>query len=254
MSDAPPTWGADLVPACWVLCSGGKDSMATAAYMAQRDRLRGVIALDTGISTPDWRDFIETETKRQGWALRVFKTPVLYEWFVLKFGFPGPGQGHQYAMTFLKGRALRLVKKALGKVPLASGVRLAESARRALTTKPVGRLEGHTVYAPLYDWTTDAVWAYFHAKGLQRAPGYSTLGISGDCLCGAFARPGEREDLQVCYPAVAERLGALERDGKVKGMGLKGSWGWGINRPPRKKKGSEALICVECGDTEPRAI
>ena len=226
--------------------SGGKDSGVTAKYLERHDKLLGCVALDTGISTPDWREFIESECDRHGWPLRVYKTTGSYDDMVLKYGFPGPAH-HQVAMSTLKWRALRVLKKDLGaNTNLASGARKLESDRRGRTAKLCRKFEGLMIWNPIVDWTTEDTWAYFTQYGLRKAPGYSTLAISGDCLCGAFARPDELDIISRAYPCVYQRLQDLER--LAARHGHRAKWGWGSTWKRPKKTQVELITCAECGE------
>jgi phosphoadenosine phosphosulfate reductase len=234
-------------PPCYALVSGGKDGLSAAKCLADCGKLKGCVALDTGISTPDWRDAVEDNCKHQGWSLEVYKTPCSYEALVEKYGFPGPSK-HTWFMSYLKGRGVRQFKAVHPDAVLASGVRQTESARRALTTKPVGMFEGAMILAPIFDMPTAEVWKNFRAAGFVRAPAYSTLQISGDCLCGAFARETEPAALAHHYPNIWKRIEELQA--KVKPLHpTRWQWGWGCQKA-RVKKGQDALVCVECGDTD----
>ena len=220
------------------LYSGGKDSTACASYLDERGELAGVVALDTGISVPDWMPFIERTANERGWNLEVYKTPANYDDLVLKYGFPGPGL-HGMFMNYLKGRCIRAFKKKHKGDVLASGVRQQESARRAIGTKEWSVFEGVKVWAPIFDWSTPDVWKYIRAKGFERSPAYQTLCISGDCLCGAFATKMERAAIGAFYPCVMDRLKALEAK-------VGHEWGWGANRRPRGVKVEVGPVCVDC--------
>ena len=238
-----------LEPA-YALFSGGKDSFATAHVLADVGMLLGCVSLETGISTPDWKTSVQAICSERDWPLHFFKTSDSYDRIVLKYGFPGPAQ-HGQTMNYLKGRAVRRFKKAFPGAILASGVRHDESARRSLSTKQESYFEGVKVIAPLFDWSTEAVWEYVRSKGYVRPQAYSTLQISGDCLCGAFARSDERAAIRYWYPEIDQRLTRLENQ---LNNGIAGDlthavghlWGWGCNRE-QKKTGKLKLICVECG-------
>ncbi|HYE91046.1 MAG TPA: phosphoadenosine phosphosulfate reductase family protein [Terriglobales bacterium] len=230
MADAPK-------PRAYVLLSGGKDSVTTAHYLAAHDMLAGCVAIDTGITVPEWEPFIRDLCAAQGWPLEIVSTSVSYEWLVLRFGFPGPGM-HSIFMRWLKERGIDVFRKRHPGALLASGVRKGESQRRFGTVREWNVLGKMVVWAPLIDWTTEETWAYMRAHNLPRSPVYATLGVSGDCLCGAFASKGEREAIADCHPAVDARLCALERD-------VKGRWGQGRTSRGRTTRG-EQLICVEC--------
>lgn len=235
-------------PPCYALVSGGKDSLTAASVLEEAGKLSGCVAIKTGISTPDWEEFITRTCADRGWPLEILETPVSYEEKVEKYGFPGPAR-HGWFMNYLKGRGIYKFKKLHKGAALASGVRKAESSRRAVNTLPLGVWEGVPILAPIYDWSDAEVWSYFYSKGFERAPAYSTLQISGDCLCGAFAREGELDAIRFHYPDVANRLDAIGERIKDRHP-TRCKWGWGHARSA-EKTAKQRLICVECGDTQP---
>lgn len=208
------------------MLSGGKDSVTTTHVLDARGELEGCVAIDTGTATPDWRPFIEDLCAKQGWKLEIVRTPVEYDAWVLKYGFPGAGM-HNQVMFALKGRAMRLFKKAHPGAVLASGVRSAESARRALNTKAVGSFEGMRIVAPIHDWTTPQVWEYVRKHNLPRSPAYATLHMSGDCTCGAMAHRDEFPLLRTFYPGLAERY--MQLTARLRALGRKKNLLWGGN-------------------------
>lgn len=233
-------------PKCYALLSGGKDSISTAQVLHEAGKLEACVAIETGISTPDWKDFVVKTCADRGWSLEFYAAePSAYADFVIRYGFPGPSK-HSWVMRVLKGRGVRQFRKAHKDGILASGVRQDESVKRAASTKPVGLWEGVPILAPIYDWTTDDTWAFFRDRGFERAPGYSTLQISGDCLCGAYARDDEKAAVDFHYPEIGARLNALGAEIKV-AHPKRCEWGWGCKQPIKKKPKNEAMICAECG-------
>lgn len=227
------------------LFSGGKDSFATAKTLQLEGKLLGVVLLDTGIAVPDWEENVTALAHFHGFPVEIYRTPVRYEWLVWKYGFPGPA-GHMFAMNYLKGRAVREFKKAHPGKALASGVRKYESDRRAINAKEVGLFEGVTIYAPIYDWTTAQTWAFCRQHGYERPESYIKLGVSGDCLCGAYARSHERDALKQFYPTVYERICNLEAASTHHPTRCR--WGW-AGKGPETKTTEEAVICVECSQS-----
>lgn len=233
-----------VLPPVVSLLSGGKDSFACAKRLEQENRLLACAAIHTGIATPDWQDSVTALCKSQNWPLHIIKTTDSYDRIVLKYGFPGPAQ-HGMFMNYLKGRAIRVFKKLFPGTMLASGVRAAESNRRALSTKPLSTFEGVQIIAPIYDWTTEQTWEFARSFEYKRPRAYSTLQISGDCLCGAFARPDEREAIAYWYPEINARFNALES--QLDQTKESSKWGWGCNRKPRARKSKgEQAACYEC--------
>ena len=238
-------------PDCFALVSGGKDSLSTAEVLSRAGKLTACVSFETGVSTPDWKAFVIKTCADRGWPLEFYTTDESYDDLVIKYGFPGPGK-HRIFMNYLKGRCVRKFKKAHPRGVLASGTRLNESDRRLINTKPVSIWENVPILTPIYDWTTEQTWEFFWSCGFVRAPAYDTLTISGDCLCGAFARQGEAEIMGLHYPQIAARFDALGAEIESKHPS-RCKWGWGWNQP-RKKSAKEAAICVECGDADPIAL
>lgn len=221
----------------FALVSGGKDSIALAHHLQQADMLEGVVSVDTGISIPEWREFMQDTCAAQGWPLEIIRSPVEYSWLVRRWGFPGPGL-HSQTMRWLKERAIDIFRRRHRGALLASGARQGESKRRRATVGEWNVFGKMVVWNPLFQLSTEAVWAYMRAHNLPRSPCYATLGISGDCLCGAFARAGERDAFATCYPDVFRKhIAPLEKEGH----GLWGSGG-GSSRWSR----NETLFCLEC--------
>jgi len=155
-------------------------------------------------------------------------------------------------MNYLKGRAVREYKKKYPDVALASGVRKAESGRRALNTKPVGEFEGVKIYAPLYHWTTQETWDFCRKHGYERPMSYVKLGISGDCLCGSFTSGHEREALRTYYPVTYARIQRIEEVNEGR-FPTRARWGWNDEKDIEDpaKDTEEALVCVECTRGKP---
>ena len=233
-------------PKVYALVSGGKDSLTTAQVLHEAGKLKGCVALETGVCTPDWKAFVEATCDQRGWPVEFYKTTESFEAEVLQYGFAGPSR-HNWIMRKLKGRAIRQFKKNRPGEILASGVRSDESVKRAASTKPVSDWEGVPILAPIYDWTTEETWAFFRDRGFERAPGYSTLQISGDCLCGAYAREGEYDALKFHYPKIGAYMDDLGQARLAQGKPKRCQWGWGWQQPIKDKTSKEAAVCVECG-------
>jgi 3'-phosphoadenosine 5'-phosphosulfate sulfotransferase (PAPS reductase)/FAD synthetase len=223
------------------LFSGGKDSITTAHYLASRDELEALVHLDTGIAVPDLMPHIRNVAERFSWSLEVYRTPVDYRTWVLRYGFPGPGQ-HGSIMNALKGRAIRAFKKAHPGGILASGVRYGESARRFVSVRNRRPWEGVEIVAPIWDWSTERVWAYVREHDLPLSPSYRAIHASGDCLCGAFAGMDEALMLRMFYPEVHARLLSLEVEVKAAGK-ERCRWGPGSGAAGADK---QSFLCFEC--------
>lgn len=211
----------------FALFSGGHDSLCAAHVASRASRFDGCVHINTGTGIEETRQFVYATCERHGWPLREYHPPTGFEEIVLRWGFPGPA-GHSLVYGRLKERCLRqLVREHKGKrsdrVILVSGIRRQESARRMGFARPV-QADGARVWvAPLVDWSHDDKYAYLAAHRLARNPVVDRLCMSGECLCGAFARKGELDEIAFWYPAAAARIRALEA--KAAAAGVPCRWG-----------------------------
>lgn len=233
----------------YAMFSGGKDSIVS-THFAMEHGAHEVLHLNTGIGIRQTREFVRDTCKYYGWPLREEHPPATtYRQFVLKHGFPGPGS-HRYAYSWLKERALRKVvreakTKVKDRVMLMTGVRNLESARRMGFVEPVVRQGAMVWVAPMYQFSDIDMHAYRAKHNLPLSQVSKDLGMSGECLCGAFASPGEFERIAKFYPEAADEISELEIDAKLAGVHCR----WGT-RPKRGGALSEDLpfmpMCVSC--------
>ena len=228
--------------ASFALFSGGHDSLTnTAVCMAWAER-RGVSMkvahIATGIGIPDTFEFVQAVCADRGWELLVYSAAEhgrTYESLVTEYGFPGPAH-HNLMYNQLKQRALRALVRdhktdRFDRVLLASGVREQESNRRFQgTSVKFARREGAQVWVnPIVEWSKSDCHAYMAEHDLPRNPVVDTIHKSGECLCGAFARKGEMDELELWYPEVAARIHALEDQVAATG---KARCRWGVKTRP----------------------
>jgi hypothetical protein len=98
--------------------------------------------------------------------------------------------------------------------------------------------------APCHDWTAEEQVAYMHHFYLPENPVKATMGISGECFCGAFASPGELDRLRVHAPDVAAEVDRLTEVATV--HGTHNVWG----TRPKKTVGvvlaTTGMLCSGC--------
>ncbi len=244
------------------LFSGGHDSLSATYVASQVPQLTAACHINTGIGVRRMREFVRETCKTRNWPLIELKAsqntnakgwpdPQIYREIVLKYGFPGPaGHGMMYAR--LKERALRRLARKYGadvrknrRIILVSGCRSQESTRRMGTVDEV-QVDGRAVWvAPIHDWTKLDTTKLIEYAGLERNPVVDCIHKSGECLCGAFGKPGELDELAI-WPDTQEvyhEIKALESEAKA--VGVHCVWG---TRPPRacRSKAKPGMLCWGC--------
>ena len=201
----------------WSLFSGGDDSLATAIVTARSASFLGCLHIDTGIGIPETQQFVVETCRQQGWPLKIYRAKDQgqdYDDLALRFGFPGPG-AHFRMYIRLKERALRAFMREhkthrRDRLVLSTGARSKESKRRMGHVESVRR-EGAKVWTnAIARWSKADCHDTIAAAGVKRNPVVELLHMSGECLCGSFAEPGELKEIALWYPHVAARIEALQ--------------------------------------------
>lgn len=234
--------------------SGGNDSIVS-THFAVEQYGAVVVHCDTGVGIRKTRDHVDATAKRQGWDLRVSSpkprgkpknldpatlpagcwadAETSYEEFVLNQGFPGPRMHHRVYCRLKETPlidAARELQSARGrKILVIAGIRHDESLVRAGYREAVRmQPKSFLVWANPFYWRNAADFeAYRDEFGLPRNPVKARVGISGECLCGAYASEGEKELVRSVEPETAEYLDNLEDSVRANGF----PWGWGQNPP-----------------------
>lgn len=228
------------------LFSGGDDSFVTTHVASRHPAFSGVAHIDTGIAVTEGgvslpRKFVEEVCAAQGWPLYIYRTHEDYDRLVLEHGFPGPAL-HYKMYQRLKDRCVyKLLKehkaKRLDRIGLVSGIRRQESQRRMGYNNPVQRYRSQIWINALFFWTADDLAEYRQRYALARNPVKETLGMSGECLCGAYAKKGELDRICQHYPETGQRIIQLQERVKANGF----DWGW-EEGPPRGQRTARAEV------------
>ena len=223
------------------LFSGGNDSRLTLHIM--RDRLTHAIHANTGIGIEETRQFVRDTCAAWGLPL-IERNGESFEAMVLERGFPGPGQ-HWKAFSRLKERALDAARHDLGvansrtkAAVFVAGRRRAESDRRQ--DIPLHESDGSVIWvSPLANWTKLDMNTYqLRHPDLPRNQVADLLHMSGECLCGSFAKPGELDMIGDWYPEVVAYIRGLEVRATAAGIPHPlNLWGWGAD-PDLKRVGT----------------
>lgn len=233
-----------LVGTC-ILYSGGNDS-TTLAHLF-KDQATHAIHCNTTIGIEQTRQFVRDVCKNWGLPLMEEVAPITYRELVIEQGFPGPG--HHFKMyQRLKERGLRQARGKLVKNPreervlFLAGRRKAESKRRAGI--PEYEREGSIIWAsPLANWEKLDLNTYRQMfPDVPRNEVSDLLHMSGECLCGSFAKPGELEEIRYWFPDVAKEIDALEKEVAAAGHPEE-KCKWGHRKGVRSKVG---MMCSGC--------
>lgn len=198
----------------FAMFSGGKDSVGITHWLAEQDKLEAVVHIDTGIGVKKTRDFVIETCEKNGWKLYIERPKFyrVYSAFVMEYGFPSASL-HRVIMGYLKFQVMRNFALDIDRDRhcLVSGVRKFESSRRMKTySSPILRDGRMYFMSPFFYKTSEEVYRYVHENGLKITPTHDILGMSGDCLCGAYSSAGERERLKEADPELARYIEDLE--------------------------------------------
>jgi len=209
----------------FVLTSGGNDSIVPLHIFKDDDRIVASVHIDTGIRVPETEDHVRRVSELFNVPLLVYRAlenrqadgtpdPQVYEEIVKQFGFPGPSQ-HLIMYSKLKERQVRRLvrdhKVGKKRIMLITGVRKSESGRRSRNVKEIQRQGVQLWVAPVANWTDSDMALYREHHSLPKNPVADKLGMSGECLCGAYAKPGELDLIARHYPKTAEYIRGIEK-------------------------------------------
>lgn len=192
-------------------------------------------------------------------------------WRPIWKGFPGPA-GHKVMYRQLKNEPLmRFRRETLGdqkrlpradrkKIAYLGGMRWGETERRFRNAEAIDP-DGSIVWvSPLVHWTNAHMNEYRarhrcqqqheHAEhrlcfdgALPLNPVTEHLHMSGECLCGAYAKPGELEEIEFFYPEVAAWFRALEAEAEQAGVRY---CRWGQRNGGEAESAPAGRLCSSC--------
>lgn len=266
----------------YVLCSGGKDSICLSHYIKTiyPNNFKGLMHIQTGVGIKQTTSWLIKYCQKMEWPLEI-RSPKLrsvqdvYRFIVLKYGFPSYGL-HKVVMGLLKYHVMRRYtkenKERLDNHALVSGVRAFESVRRFGNYKtPIQRDGSMWFVAPFFKKEDKEIYQYLLENNLKRTPIHDILGMSGECMCGSFARKSEREIIKILDPELDEYFTKLEKEVLINGTERakkRPIWGSGIVSEEEAREimkeifrklqtieDLEEIICgVECGPGTMRGL
>ena len=241
------------------LFSGGNDSLGLLDLTHRYCGVNDAGHCNTGIGIEETRIHVRKSCADMGVKLdeRHPKPENSYEALIRNYGFPGPSF-HRVAYARLKERSLRALKNRYitngrkERIMFLTGIRGDESAIRARYAKTEPdhyRREGSMVWVnPIYNWTKDDLCEYREHYKLPENPVTPKIHTSGECLCGAFAHPGEREEIKFWFPSTHSHISGLETLARELG---KESCTWGPSQFAKKKKEVSGYIGPMCHNCAP---
>jgi 3'-phosphoadenosine 5'-phosphosulfate sulfotransferase (PAPS reductase)/FAD synthetase len=258
LNEAEATYadGRDVVARC-ILFSGGNDSTTLAHLM--RARATHAVHANTTVGIEATRQFVRDTCAAWGLQLIEKLPPDDYRALILgqitskdgelvwAGGFPGPG-AHWICYQRLKERCLDAARHDLGiansRTKCAvyiAGRRRQESDRRE--DIPLHEPDGTVIWAsPIANWTKLDLNTYRTMHNVPSNPVADLLHMSGECLCGAFAKPGELDFIRMFYPDDVARIDALAAEVRAAGFTAPlDTWGHGQGVPSRKGR-----LCSSC--------
>lgn len=245
------------------LFSGGHDSFSSTYLASQHPKFTAVVHVNTGIGIEATRKYVRETCERRKWVLLEYRAadneradgtpdPQVWDDLVREFGFPGPAK-HGKMYNRLKERQLRRLERTFGadchgkkkrRVMYVSGCRTQESDRRMANTEEL-QIDGRRVWcAPIHDCSKCDTSDILCVANQPRSQVVDLIHKSGECLCGAFAKPGELEELNlwdITRPAYT-RIKRMEEE-----VVPKFGRGWG-ERPIVDSKTivSPGMLCWGC--------
>lgn len=234
----------------YIAYSGGKDSAVLLDIVSRLrpHNLRGIMAIDTGLSCDGWQGMINKHASSVGLPVTI-ATGKGWNWYaenVMAYGFGYTPNQHVVYYRMLKERAIHshiANHTAKTRIMYLTGVRRAESIKRADTPLSM-QYRRRITTNPLINWTDDAVSTYLDKIALWWAnPYYNQVGSSGDCLCGWTCK-NKASDIVRHNPNIGEKIARLSDDAVSAGMWPYGTRG-DVYIGPIEVMPADSL-CVNC--------
>lgn len=247
--------GKQLTQRC-LMFSGGDDSTVLAHLF--RNEVDRFVHIDTGIWVQDLDGgsaaLAHVQSMSDSWGVPLLvASGESYRALVIQYGFPGPAQ-HFRMYNNLKERGFRKVRREFVKrgrrerILFIAGMRGDESDRREDNAERHHR-DGSVVWcSPLIDWTKQDLADYRRVFDVPRSDVSRELHMSGECLCGAFAKKGELDEIDFWRPETAVHIRGLEAEVAAAGNApaFRCQWGWGAYRPTKRKIRKTGPLCQQC--------
>jgi 3'-phosphoadenosine 5'-phosphosulfate sulfotransferase (PAPS reductase)/FAD synthetase len=205
-----------------LLFSGGHDSLVSThvahEILSDLGLPHRVLHIDTTVGIPENEQYVKDCADQFGWDLRIIRNDEhdgksYDEWVRDEETFPMP-RDHIWTYIHLKRNAIEQVVREQkegrkDRVLFVTGVYADESDRRAGFHQIEKRRGAQVWLNPCFEWSEAQMAQYRHEKDLPTNEVAAELGKSGECLCGAYAHPGDLKAVRRVCPALADRLEKL---------------------------------------------
>jgi 3'-phosphoadenosine 5'-phosphosulfate sulfotransferase (PAPS reductase)/FAD synthetase len=198
---------------CFVLISGGKDSLATVVHTQKIAREVGAdlqaIHVDTTCGFPEVTKYVRKICKQLNVKLKIVRPKrdffeMAREWGIPNFRF-------RWCCRELKIKPIRdFLDNIKGPKAVIDGIRAEESNIRA-NYLPIWFHPGFKCISvsPIFRWTKKQVEKYVESADLPENP-VRSLGCSAECWCGAYKRKADFLKLKEIKPELFDKLSDLE--------------------------------------------
>jgi len=201
----------------FVLFSGGKDSLATLAYLKSLSNGTGknitAIYVDTTAGLPENTVYIKKVCRYLKVKLKIVRPRVDYFTLVKKWGIPS--FGYRWCCRELKIKPIEEYLNTIREPKVVfDGIRAVESRIR----KQYIPIWYHPSFkclsvSPLFYWSDQEVISYINSNGIPKTMLHS-LGSSTECWCGAYKTESDFRNLYNLNKDMFKKLARVEKENK----------------------------------------
>lgn len=201
----------------FILFSGGKDSLATLAYLKSLTNGSGknitALYVDTTAGLPENTVYINKVCRYLKVKLKIVRPKVDYFTLVKKWGIPS--FGYRWCCRELKIKPIeKYLNRIRGPKVVFDGIRAVESRIR----KQYIPIWYHPSFkclsvSPIFYWSDQDVISYINSNGIPKTMLHS-LGSSTECWCGAYKTETDFRNLYDLNKEMFEKLARVEKENK----------------------------------------
>ncbi|MBA7471653.1 Phosphoadenosine phosphosulfate reductase [subsurface metagenome] len=201
----------------FILFSGGKDSLATLAYLKDIAKRVNIdltaLYVDTTAGLPENTEYVKKVCRYLGVNLKVVRPQIDYFTLAKKWGIPS--FGYRWCCRELKIKPIRKYLDSIkGPKVVFDGIRAAESNLR----KQYIPIWYHPTFkclsvSPIFYWSYYRVTSFINSNGIPKTLLHS-LGTSTECWCGAYKTEADFRKLYELNGNMFYKLVEIEEENK----------------------------------------